>query len=144
MTTGRPSSYKEEFAEQAKKLCKLGATDIDLADFFEVHLATINRWKHRYPEFRESLNEYKVFANANVERSLYQRATGYDCVETKVFNNQGEIVTHDVIKHFPPDPTSMIFWLKNRDPDNWRDKPNSEGGDDLAEVVCKLIDKLPS
>jgi hypothetical protein len=38
MTTrarGRPSLYRDEFAEQARKLCLLGATDRDLAEFFE-------------------------------------------------------------------------------------------------------------
>ena len=39
--TGRPSKYKKEFVDQAVKLCKLGATDIELADFFEVNVATL-------------------------------------------------------------------------------------------------------
>jgi hypothetical protein len=41
---GRPSSFRGEFVAQAKKLCKLGATDLDLAEFFDVDVSTIWRW----------------------------------------------------------------------------------------------------
>ena len=42
---GRPTKYKAEYAEQARKLCLLGATDMEMADFFEVSEFTINKWK---------------------------------------------------------------------------------------------------
>jgi hypothetical protein len=42
---GRPSKYRDEFPEQAFKLCLLGATDVQLAAFFDVDVATIDRWK---------------------------------------------------------------------------------------------------
>lgn len=42
---GRPSKFKPEFIEQAEKLCKLGATDLEMADFFEVDVRTLYRWK---------------------------------------------------------------------------------------------------
>lgn len=126
MAVGRPTDYKVEYAEQARKLCLLGATDAKLADFFEVSEVTINAWKKKYPEFLKSLKEGKMIADATVSESLYHRAIGYSHPEVKVFNNQGEIVTHDVIKHYAPDPTSAIFWLKNRQPEMWRDKPQEE------------------
>ena len=49
--TGRPSSFRPEFAEQAFKLCLLGATDADLADFFHVSEQTVNAWKKAHPDF---------------------------------------------------------------------------------------------
>jgi hypothetical protein len=52
---GRPSSYKPEFAKMVRHLCKLGATDADLADAFEVSVVTIDNWKIRYPQFLGSL-----------------------------------------------------------------------------------------
>jgi hypothetical protein len=52
---GRPSSYKPEFTKMARRLCKLGAKDADLADAFEVSVVTIDNWKNRYPEFLGSL-----------------------------------------------------------------------------------------
>lgn len=34
---GRPTKYKKEYDDQAFKLCLLGATDKEIADFFEVN-----------------------------------------------------------------------------------------------------------
>jgi hypothetical protein len=48
---GRPNKFKPEYIEQARKLCQLGHTDPELAEFFEVHLQTINNWKAKYSEF---------------------------------------------------------------------------------------------
>ena len=49
--TGRPSKYQPSFNARAEKLCRLGATDKDLADFFEVSEMTINNWKLKHPAF---------------------------------------------------------------------------------------------
>lgn len=118
----RPTKYKEEYAKQAYKLCLLGATDEDLANFFEVDKATINRWKHDNPKFYDSLKRGKKIADANVADRLYQRAIGYQHKEDKIFNNNGEPLIVPTIKYYPPDTTAAIFWLKNRQKDRWRDK----------------------
>ena len=110
MPGGRPTSYEPEFAAQAEKLCRLGATDAEMANFFEVDEATINRWKHAQPEFCASLKRGKMEADSEVATALYRRAIGYE---------------HDG-KHYPPDPTSCIFWLKNRRADLWRDAHKQE------------------
>lgn len=123
---GRPTKYKKEYAEQAAKLCFLGATDEMLADFFNVCEATINNWKSSHPDFLESIKESKAALDSRVERSLFERAMGYSHPEEKVFCNNGEITTHQTTKHYPPDSTSMIFWLKNRQPEKWRDKQEVE------------------
>src|SRR5690554_6233051 len=103
---GRPTKYKAEFAEQARKLCLLGATDADLAEFFEVSEQTVNTWKKAHPKFLESIKKGKVLADAEVAARLYERATGYSHPEVKVFQNAGEIITHEVEKHYPPDTTA--------------------------------------
>lgn len=123
----RPSKYKEEYNEQAYKLCLLGATDKDMADFFEVDEATINRWKENKEGFCESLKRGKQLADANVASKLYHRAIGYEHKETITASFQGEITdSKEVIKHYAPDTTAAIFWLKNRDKKNWRDKQDIE------------------
>ena len=126
MTAGRPTKYKEEYCEQAKKLTLLGATDKQLADFFNVAESTIYVWKLEHEEFSEALKLGKDEADDRVEESLYRRAIGYSHPEEKVFNNGGEIITHEVMKHYPPDSTSLIFWLKNRRKDEWRDSHKHE------------------
>lgn len=119
---GRPTKYKEEYARQAEKICILGATDEFLADYFDVDVSTIGNWKNKHNEFLEAIKRGKVEADLKVANSLYHRAVGYSHDEEKVFNNQGEIVTHKTTKHYAPDPTALIFWLKNRQPKEWRDK----------------------
>lgn len=124
--TGRPSRYKDTFAKQAEKLCALGATDEDLADFFEVSIRTIANWKTQHEDFLHALKGGKAQADDRVERSLYQRAVGYSFDSEKVFNNRGEIVRAKTREHCPPDVTAQIFWLKNRRPEDWRDKQEHE------------------
>lgn len=118
----RPSKYKPEFVKQAEKLCALGATDIELADFFEVNVATLYRWKNEHPEFCEALKVSKEIADDRVERSLFARANGYEHDEVDIRVVGGGIVTTPIRKFYPPDTTACIFWLKNRRPDLWRDK----------------------
>lgn len=55
----RPTKYQEAYAEQARKLCLLGYTDAELADFFEVSESTINKWKLDYPKFSESIKRVR-------------------------------------------------------------------------------------
>lgn len=126
---GRPSRYKEEFNDQAQKLCRLGATDKELADFFGVAVSTLNLWKKSHPQFSESLKAGKQLADAEVADKLFLRATGYSHPDVHISNYQGEVTITPITKHYPPDPTSMIFWLKNRRPDLWRDKPEPEDTD---------------
>jgi len=123
---GRPSKYKKEYAEQAYKLCLLGATDKELADFFGVTESTLNLWKKEHPEFSESLKNGKEVADANVADRLYKRAMGYEHPEDKIFQYEGEPVIVPTIKHYPPDTTAAIFWLKNRQRGKWRDKQDHE------------------
>lgn len=122
----RPSKFNPAFCDQARKLCKLGATDLEIADFFAVNIATLYRWKNDHPEFCEALKEAKEEANNRVVESLYHRATGYSHDAVKIFNGQDGVVTVPFREHYPPDTTAAIFWLKNRQPAEWRDKTDHE------------------
>ena len=132
---GRPTRYKAEFADQVEKLCRLGATDKELAEFFCVAERTLHDWKKAHPEFLQSIKSGKLLADAEVANKLYQRALGYECAEDKIFNNQGAALVVPTTKHYPPDTTAAIFWLKNRQPDKWRDKPVESDQDDSATPV---------
>lgn len=134
---GRPTDYRPEYDEQAYNYCLLGATDKQLAAFFDVSEQTINAWKHKHPSFLESLKRGKEFADAKVAHALYSRAIGYSHDEDDIRVADGAIVITPTIKHYPPDPTSMIFWLKNRQPKLWRDKPEevAGGGDGQIQKV---------
>lgn len=134
---GRPSKYKAEYDQQAFKLCLLGATDKDLAGFFEVSEDTINEWKTVHDSFSVSVKKGKEQADAEVASRLYHRALGYSHPDTDIKVIDHEIVMTDVIKHYPPDATSAIFWLKNRQRDKWRDRivNTHEGGDSDKPIL---------
>jgi hypothetical protein len=133
---GRPSCYTDKYASQAYKLALLGATDKEMGDFFDVCEATINNWKHAFPEFLESIKKGKIQADANVAERLYLRAMGYEHPETKVFCSEGEIVTYDVVKFYPPDTGAAMAWLKNRQPKTWRDSHDFTTGGEKIEPRC--------
>ena len=146
---GRPTDYREEYCEQAYKLCLLGATDAELADFFNVCEATINNWKNTKDGFLESIKRGKEFADANVADRLYQRALGFehDDEEIKVVSDgagMGSSIQRVAVrKIYPPDPTSAIFWLKNRQPKFWRDKQEHDHttkGEAINTVTWNFID----
>lgn len=119
---GRPIKYKPEYAGEAKKLCKMGLTDAQLAEFFDVSVVTLNSWKGKHPEFLKSLKVGKAICDDLVERSMYQMAVGYALPEDKVFQYQGEPVIVPTLKQIPADPGAAKSWLANRRPEDWRDK----------------------
>ena len=155
---GRPTKYKAEYAEQAKKLCNLGATNTELADFFGVSVSTINLWLVTHQDFSDSVKRGKDVADDRVEESLFRRACGYEHDETDIRVVANELVMTPVRKHYPPDSTAMIFWLKNRRSDAWRDKSQQEvtgkdGGpiqmdtlptEQLVDQLAKLISQYPA
>ncbi|MBR1154347.1 MULTISPECIES: helix-turn-helix domain-containing protein [unclassified Bradyrhizobium] len=124
---GRPTGFKPEYIQQAAKLCLLGAIDKDIAEFFGTSVVTLNAWKKKYPEFLKSLKDAKAEADARVVRSLYQRAVGYEGPAVKIFNANGSALVVPYTEHYPPETAAGIFWLKNRDPENWRDRHEVTG-----------------
>ncbi len=141
MAGGRPTDFKPEYAEQAAKLCSLGATDMELADFFEVDVRTIYRWRNSNEQFCQAVKVGKEAADDRVERSLYQRAVGYTFDSEKVFNYQGEIVRAKTQEHVPPDSGAAFNWLKNRRGEQWREKQEVEHSGGLRVVAVNDVDE---
>jgi hypothetical protein len=141
---GRPPAYKSAFAAQAAKLCSLGATDIEIADFFEKDVRTIYRWKHDHPEFCQALNAGKDKADDRVVHSLYQRAVGYEQEAVKIFMPAGakNPVYAPYREKIAPDTTAAIFWLKNRRRDDWRDRQDHEHSGQLAVFLSPTDGEL--
>lgn len=138
---GRPSKFDKAFIAQAEKLCKLGATDMEIADFFEVDVRTLYRWKAEHPEFCQALKAGKDVADERVERSLYARANGYEHDEVDIRVVDKAIVQTPIRKYYPPDTTAAIFWLKNRRPEQWRETKaveltGADGGPVLIQATA--------
>lgn len=123
MPAGRPTKYRADYARQARLFAERGAaTDEDLAELFQISVATLNNWKRNHPTFLAAIKEGKHAPNRRVERSLYERATGAVHPETRVVTVDGEVQTITIDKHYPPDTAAAFIWLKNREPERWRDK----------------------
>jgi len=130
MAGGRPTKYKEEFADQARKLCLLGMTNENLASYFEVSPSSIDMWLTKHDHFSSAVKEGRQLADADVANSLFRRAVGAVVPENKVICHEGIFTTVPTEKHFPPDTAACIIWLKNRQPGKWREKPSDHDGDD--------------
>jgi len=127
-SAGRPSVYTPAFVGQVEMLCKLGATDEELASFFHVSVRTLYRWKAKYPDFCQAIKSAGESADERVERSLYHRAVGYTYDAVKIMQVQGQVIEHAYKEHVPPDTTAAIFWLKNRRGAAWKDVRKHEVG----------------
>lgn len=110
-----------------------GLIDEQIAENIGINPATLYEWKKRYPKISESLKKGKEVVDIQVENALLRRALGYEYTEVtqEVCENAetGEMelrVTKKVTKEVVPDTTAQIFWLKNRKPNEWRDKQNME------------------
>ena len=132
---GRPTLYKDEYPDLAFKYCLLGATDKELADFFEVSEDTVHEWKKVYPKFSESIKAGKERADAEIAQSLYQRAKGYSHDDVNISNYQGDITITPITKHYPPDTKAATYWLNNRQRIRWRDKTDVEVSGKDGEAI---------
>jgi len=140
--TGRNSKYNEEMIVKVEEYAKKGLTEAQIAKNLGIGRTTLNEWKNKYPDFLSALKAGKEIADREVENALYKRATGYSHPEDKIFLGPGgQPVIVPTIKRYPPDPTSMIFWLKNRQPQKWRDKQEYEhSGKDGGPLQVEFIE----
>ena len=153
---GRPTKYKEEYAEIAYNLCLvLNATDSQLAEYFKVTESTINLWKLKHEKFSESLHAGKLGADMKVSKALFEKSVGATHTEERAFkikdieyddngrriSEKERIETIQVEVQDPPDTRAIQYWLNNRQGLTWSDKQkvSLEGGVNI--VYAKDEDK---
>ena len=125
--TGRPSKRTPETCAKIHILSRRGFTDKEIAGILDLDEATLTLWK-RDPEFFTFLKTAKEVSDAIVTRSLYEKAVGYEWEEEEVVGNfKKGMEVQKVHKRLPPDTTACIFWLKNRQREEWRESPDSSG-----------------
>lgn len=145
---GRPKKvdFDDKLLSCIEALSKAGKTHDQIADILGIHRTTLYRYKAACDDFCYALNTGKEVATSVVEQSLFSRATGYTCDEVKVFFDpkSGQTYEHVTKKHYPPDSTAMIFWLKNCAPKDWRDKIEHThgGGDNPINLAYNATQRL--
>jgi hypothetical protein len=125
---GRPSLYNPDIhPKKAGDLALMGKTNDEIAAALEVTSETLNQWRKQFPEFSDAIKKNKDQADSVIVASLYERAKGYEYTEISVKDDpeKGRITT-TTTKHVSPDVTAQIFWLKNRQSKDWRDKHDIE------------------
>lgn len=124
-----------------------GLSEEQISKNMGISRSTLKEWKQRYPAISATLKKGKEVADIEVENALFKRATGYEVEETKVeIDSNGKKHMVKITKHIAPDPTSIIYWLKNRRPEKWRDKPMpvkaTEQEMDLLSAAFKELEEL--
>lgn len=114
-----------------------GLTDEQIAHNIGISRSTLNEWKNKFPDISDTLKRGKEVVDRLVENALLKRALGYSYTEV---TKESGVITKEVTKEVHPDVTAQIFWLKNRKPDEWRDKQNIEHS---GETGVKIVNDIP-
>lgn len=115
---GRPFKMDQVNLEQVEIIASLGLVDEEIAVVLGISPRTLNYWK-KHPEFLQSLKRGKLKADFQVTKSLYEKAKNGDT-------------------------GAIIFWLKNRRPDLWRDKQDVQhSGEIKGGAVINIITAVP-
>lgn len=116
-----------------------GLTDEQVAANIGISRSTLNEWKKRYPDISDALKRGKEVVDRQVENALLKSALGFQIDEVtreNVWDEDKQVhrmtVTKVVTKEVKPDTTAQIFWLKNRKPNEWRDRKDIEHSGGLA------------
>ena len=110
-----------------------GLIDKQIAQNIGVAYSTFREWVKKFPALSASLKRGKEVVDRQVENALFKSAIGYEYTEiTKELTDSGMKVTKRVTKQVAPNPTSAIFWLKNRKPDEWRDKKETKVSGEMS------------
>ena len=115
-----------------------GLIDEQIAYNIGITRETLSQWKNKYSDISDALKKGKEVVDRQVENALLKRALGYEYDEiTTEYGKETKRVTKQVV----PDTTAQIFWLKNRKPDQWRDKRDIEHSGEIGGVV--IVDDIP-
>lgn len=139
---GRKSTFNDKIGETIARLVKDGKTEEDIAQVIGVSRRTLNNWKGKHPELLYAVRESRLAADELVEASLFSRALGYSHPETKYFCHEGAVITEEAVKHYPPDTQAAMFWLRNRQPDRWREKTEGDVNVNQTTNIAPPSDKL--
>ena len=120
-----------------------GLTDEQIAHNMNINTSTLYNYKKQHLEISEALKKGKEIVDYEVENALLKKALGYtETLKKQKVTNLGDIVDYKEEVYISPDTTAMIFWLKNRKPDKWREKvidnASEEAINNSREILVKI------
>jgi len=116
-----------------------GLTDEQISKNIGINPATLYKWIDKYSKIGEAIKKGKAPVDIEVENALLKRALGYEYEEviTEIYGD-GKKHIKKVKRYIPPDVTAQIYWLKNRRPEKFRDKPAEEHKDESVKVIIDV------
>lgn len=129
-----------------------GLTDEEIAKNIGISRSTLSEWKNKYPDISDAIKKPKKVYDYEAEETLHKASLGYYVEEAKTYIDIKNGVENKRIektkKWIKPEIGALIFWLKNRDPDNWKDRKAVEevsNQDDALEKYFRMLtDKVVS
>ena len=148
--------YKEWLTEESllrlEAWARDGLTDEQIADNIGIRRETLYDWKKKYPHISNALKRGKDVVDIQVENALLNKAQGITKtlikpikIKTVTYDNGKRVKEEEHIEYaeeevfVPPDTVAQIFWLKNRKPNTWKDKPVDNEGqqDNTVRVILE-------
>jgi hypothetical protein len=144
MTKGRPTLYRPEHADQARRAYERGTCDEDVAEELNIGTATLYRWRRKYPDFAAATAIGKAQADDRVERALYQRAIGFEYRAERAFLAAGTAkpVIVRYTKRVLANPHAALRWLRIRRPEEWREREVKEPSGSFVERFQKAMRRV--
>lgn len=144
------ASYKRDEWTKGDRLklvkgwARSGMSNDEIAKKIGISRGTFYTWKKECPDFLNALKEGEIY-DREVEESLQKAAMGGTYKEVTRTTNKmtGEVIVKETIKEVPPNVTAIIFWLKNRMPEQWRNNPTTDGKETL-KALDAVLEKIDS
>lgn len=142
--------YSKELIDKICKHLKQGATITTTCEAVGISRETFYDWMKKKPDVSDTIKKAMSIPDKKVENALFKSATmGHRYIEKEfkavaVGEKIKMIPVKTVTKIIPPNVTAQIFYLKNRQPDEWSDKQDIEHSGGLNIKVERIItDKRP-
>lgn len=116
-----------------------GLTEEQIAKNMGISRPSLWEWKKKEISIFNALKKGKEVVDFEVENALLKRALGYE-YEEKTYENG--VLTKTITKQVAPDTTAQIFWLKNRKPNNWKDRVETDEDKEAVANASQVIAKI--